>query len=79
MSWSFASSGQTVGASASVSVLPMNAQDRFPFRLPGLIFLLSKGLSRVFSNTSVQKHQLFGAQISLWYNSHIHTWLLKKT
>ena len=50
----------------------------FPLRLTGLISLQSKGLSRVFSNTTVQKHQFFGTQLSLWSNSHIHTWLLEK-
>ena len=74
----FESGGQNIGASASASFLPMNIQDWFPLGLTGLIFLLSKGLSRVFSNTTVQNHQLFGAQLSLWSNSHIHTWLLEK-
>ena len=60
--------------SASRSVHPMNIQDWFPLELTGLISLLFKGLSRVFSNITVQKHQFFGAQISLWSNSHIHTW-----
>ena len=60
------------------SVLPMNIQDWFPLGLTGLISLQSKGLSRVFSNTAVQKHQFFDAQLSLWSNSHIHTWLLEK-
>ena len=72
----FASGGQSIGASASV--LPMNIQDRFPLGLTGLISLLSKGLSRVFSSTTVWKHQFFSAQPSLWSNSHIHTWLLEK-
>ena len=66
------------GASASASVLPMNIQNWFPFRLTGLISLQSKGLSRVFSNATVQKHQFFSAQPSLWSNSLIHTWLLEK-
>ena len=57
----------------------MNIQGWFPLGLTGFISLQSKGLSRVFSNTIVQKHQFFGAQPSLWSNSHIHTWLLKKT
>ena len=60
------------------SVLPMNIQGWFPIGLTGLISLLSKGLSRVFSNTTVQKHQFFDAQPSLWFNSHIHTWLMEK-
>ena len=55
------------------SVLPVNIQDRFPLGWTGLIFLQSNGLSRVFSNTTVQKHQFFGTQLSLWSNSHIHT------
>ena len=58
--------------------IPMNIQDWFPLGWTGWIFLLSKELSRVFSNTTVQKHQFFGAQLSLWSNSHIHTWLLEK-
>ena len=73
MSQFFASGGQSIGASASISVLSMNIQDLFPSGLTGLISLKSKGLSRVFSNTTVQKHQFFGAQLSLWSNSHIHT------
>ena len=71
-----ASGGQSIGASASASVLPMNIQGWFPLGWTGKISLQSKGLSRVFSNTTVQKHQFFGAQLSLWSNSHIHTWLL---
>ena len=70
--------GQSIGASASASVLPMNIQDWFPLGLIGCIALQSKGLSRVFSNTTVQKHQFFSPQFSLWSNSHIHTWLLEK-
>ena len=73
----FASGGQSIEASASASVLPMNIQDWFPLGLIGLISMQSRGLSRVFYNTSVQKHQFFGAQPSLWSNSHIHTWLLE--
>ena len=61
---------------ASASVLPKNIQDWFPLALTGLISLLSKGLSRAFSSTTVWKHQFFGAQPSLLPNSHIHTWLL---
>ena len=72
----FAWGGQSIGASVSASVLPVNIQDWFPLGLIGLISLKSKGLSRVFSNTTVQKHQFFSAQPSLWSNSHIHTWLL---
>ena len=74
----FASGGQSIGASASASLLPMNIQDRFPVGWTGLLSLQSKGLSRVFSNTIVQKHQIFGTQLSLWSNSQIHTWLLEK-
>ena len=77
MSWLFTSGGQCIGASTSASVLPINIQGWFPFGLTSLI-LLSKALSRVFSSTTVQKHQFFGAQPSLWSNSHIHTWLLEK-
>ena len=73
-----ASGGQSIGASASASVPPVNIQDWFPLELTGLISLQSKGLSRVFSNTTVQKHQFFSAQPSLWSNSHIHTGLLEK-
>ena len=62
---------------ASTSVLPMNIQDWFPLGLTGLISLQSKGLSVVFSSTTIQKHQFFSAQPSLWSNSHIHTWPLE--
>ena len=72
MSQFFTSSGQSIGASDSASVLPMNIQGSFPSGQTGLISLPSKGLSRVFFNTTVQKHQLFGPQLSLWSNSHIH-------
>ena len=64
--------------SSSASVLPVNIQDWFPLGLIGLISLQSKGLSTVFSNTTAQKHQFFGTQLSLWSNSHIHTWLVEK-
>ena len=64
--------------SASTSVLPMNTQDWFPLGWTGLISLQSEGLSRVFSNTTVQKHQFFGAQLSSQSNSHIHTWPQEK-
>ena len=74
----FDSGGQSIGASASSSVLPMNIQDWLPLGLTGLIPLQSKGLSGVLSNTAVQKHQFFGTQSSLWSNSHIHMWLLEK-
>ena len=78
MSQQFASGSQSIGASDSASVLPMNIQDWFPLGLTGWISLQSKGLSRVFSNTTVQKHQFFDSQPSLRSSSHIHTWLLKK-
>ena len=74
----FVLGGQSIGVSASASVLPMNIQDWFPLRLTGWISLQSKGFSRVFSNTTVQKHQFFGTQLSLQFNSHMHTWLLEK-
>ena len=79
MSRFFTSSGQNIGASASASVLPMNNQGLFPLRLTGLISLLSKGFSRVFSRSTIQKHQFFGAQLSLWSNSHIYTWPPEKS
>ena len=78
MSQLFVSGGQSIGVSASTSVLPMNIQDWFPLGLTGWISFQSKGLSRVFSNTMVQKHQFFGAQLSSQSNSHIHTWPLEK-
>ena len=68
----FVSGSQSIGVSASASVLLMNIQGWFPLGLTGLISLQSKGLSRVFSNIVVQKHQFFGTQLSLWSNSHIH-------
>ena len=77
MSQFFASGGQSTGASASASVHPMNVQDLFPIGWTGWLSLQSKGLSRIFSNTTVQKHW-FSAQLSLWSNSHILTWLLRK-
>ena len=76
MSQLFTSGGQSIGASASASVLPMNSQDWFPLGLTGWISLQSKGLWRVFSNTTVQKHKFISAQLYLYSNSHIHTWLL---
>ena len=75
----FTSGGQSIGVSASASVLPMNIQDWFPLRLTGLVSLLSKRLSRIFSYTTVQKHHFFSPEFSLWSNSHIHTWLLEKS
>ena len=74
----FASGGQSFGVSAAVSVLPMNSQDWSPLGWTGWIPLQSKGLSRVFSNTTVQKHQFFSAQLSSQSNSHIQTWPLEK-
>ena len=74
----FTSCGQSIGASASASVLPMNIQDWILLGLIGLISLLSKRLSNVFFSTTIWKHQFFSAQPSLWSNSHIHTWLLEK-
>ena len=72
-SWLFTSNGQSIGASASASVLPMNIQDWFPLGFTGLISLQSKGPSRVFSSTTVQKHQFFSTQPSLWSNSLMTT------
>ena len=69
MSQYFASCGQSTGASSSASVLPLNIQNWFPLGLTAWISLQSKGLSRVFSSNTVQKHQVFGAQLSLWSNS----------
>ena len=77
VSWLFKSCGQSIGVSAWVLVLPINIQGWFPLGLTGLI-LQSKGLSRDFSRTTVQKHQFFGAKPFLWSISHIHTWLLEK-
>ena len=74
----FTSGGKNIGVSASTSVLPMNIQDWFPLGWNSWISLQSKGFSRVFSNSTVQKHQFFGAQLSFEFNSHIHTWLLEK-
>ena len=77
VSQSFASGGQSIGISASALVLPMNIQDWFPLGWTGWNSLQSKGLSRVFSNTTVQKHQFFSTQLSLQSNSHIHRRLLE--
>jgi len=74
----FASAGQSTGPSASASVLPINIQGWFPLVLTGLISLLSKGLSRVFSSTTVQRHQFFRTQPFLLSSSHICTWLLER-
>ena len=78
MSQLFAWGGQSTGVSASASVLPMNTQDWSPLGWTGWVSLQTKGLSRVFSNTTVQKHQFFGTQVSSQSNSHIHTWPLEK-
>ena len=78
MSQLFAWGGQSTGVSASASFPPKNTQDWSPLEWTGWISLQSKGLSRVFSNTTVQKHKFFGAQLSSQSSSHIHTWLLEK-
>ena len=78
MSQLFISGGQSIGVSASTSVLPMNIQDWFPLGWTGWISLQCKGLSRVFSNTTVEKHQFFSTQLCSQSNSHILTWLLEK-
>ena len=78
MSQLFAWGSQSIGVSASASVLPMNTQDWSPLGWTGLISLQSKGLLRVFSNTTVQKHQFLSTQLSSQSNSHIHTWPLEK-
>ena len=78
MSQLFTWGGQSTGVSALASFLPKNPQGWSPSEWTGWISLQSKGLSRVFSNTTVQKHQFFGAQLSSQSNSHIHTWPLEK-
>ena len=78
MSQFFASGGQNIAASASVSSLPVNIQDWFLLGLTGWISLKSKGLSRIFCSTTIQKHHFFSTQPYLWSNSHIHTWPLEK-
>ena len=78
MSQLFVSGGQSIGVWASTTVLPMNTQDWSPLGWTSWTSLQSKGLSRVFSNTTVQKHQFFGTQLSSQSNSHIHTWPLEK-
>ena len=78
MSQLFPSGGQSIGISASTLVLPVNIQDWSPLEWTGWISLQSKGLSRVFSNITVQEHRFFGAQLSSQSNSHIHTWPLEK-
>ena len=77
MSQLFISGGQSIGTSASASILPVNIQGLFPLELTGLISLLSRWLSSVFSSTTIQKHHFFGVLPSLLSNSHIHTWLLE--
>ena len=79
MSRLFTSGGQSIGASASASVLPVNIQDWFPLGLTGLISLLSKGLSRIFSSTTIRKHHFFCMQPSLWSNSHICTYISERS
>ena len=76
LSWLFTSGGQSIGASASTSVLPMKIWDWFPLGWTDLISLQSKGLSRVFFSTTIQKHHFFSSLLSLWSSSHICTWLL---
>ena len=78
MSQLFTWGGQSIGVSALASVLPKNTQDWSPLEWTGWISLQSEGLSRVFSNTTVQKHQFFSTQLSSQSNSYIHTWPLKK-
>ena len=78
VSWLFASGGQSIGASASAPVLPMNIQGWYPLGLAGLISLQTKGLSRVFSSPPVWRHQFFSAQSFLLFSSYICTWLLEK-
>ena len=77
VSWLLTSGGPSIGASALASVLPMSIQNWSPLGFTGLISLQSKQLSRIFSNTTIWKHQFFSTQPSLWSNSHIHTWLLE--
>ena len=79
MSQLSASGGQSIGVSASTSVLPVNTQDWSPLGWTGWISLQSKGPSRLFSNAAIQKHQLFGVQLCLQSNSHIHTWPLESS
>ena len=78
MSQLFTSGGQSIGVSASASVIPMKSQGWFPLGLTGLISLQFKGPSRIFFSTTIPKHQFFSGYPSLWSNSHIHTWLLEK-
>ena len=78
VSWLLTSGGQSIRASASATVLPINIQGWFPLGLTSLISLQYKGLSEVFTYTTLRKHQFFSSQPSLWSNSHIHIWLLEK-
>ena len=78
VSWVFASGGQSINTSALASVFTVNIQCWFPLGLTGLIFLQSNGLSKIFSRTTIWKHQFFSTQPSLCFNCHIHTWLLEK-
>ena len=78
MSWLFTSGGLSIRASASITVLPKNIQGLFPWGLTGLIFLQSKGLSRVFSKTTIWRYQFFSTQPSFWSSSHMCIWLLEK-
>ena len=78
MSQFFTSGGQSIGVSASAFVVPPKIQDWSPLGWTGLLSMLSKGISRVFSSTTIEKNKFFSTQLSLWSNSHIHTWLLKK-
>ena len=78
VSQTFTWGGESIGVSALASALPMNTQDWSPLGWTGWTSLQSMGLSRVFSNTTVQKHQFFSAQLSSQSNSHIHTWPLEK-
>ena len=79
VSWLFASGSQSIGVSASASILSMNIQDWFLLGLTSLISLQTKRLSRVLSKTTIRRHQFFSTQSFLWSNSHICTWLLEKT
>ena len=78
VSWLFASGGQSIRASASIPVLPMNIEHWFPLGLTDLISLQSKELLTVFNSTTIWKHWIFCTQPSLWSNTYIHTWLLGK-
>ena len=79
VSWLFTSGDQSIAASASALILLMNIQNWFPLGFTGLVSFPVKGLSRVFSSITIQRHQFFSAQSSLWSNTHICTWLLEKS